>query len=522
MIRTRLLGSGALSTLAVILAAATTPAQAAPSFAPEITLAPDAGPVSVDIQEPTAGLQERGRGGRGGGRSEGGSSMRSGSGGWNGATSRASGGGRSWGGGMQTRSSDAGSATARPSGGYERGSRSYERGSRGYAGNTGNAGNYASPTSGGNYNYNRGERSGGRGSYEGGSGYSGGSGYAGGSAYAGRRGGAAAAGYPSAGGTDYASTASSARGERGNRLAAQDRAAINPGDIQAPPSYGEGNRSGAATPYVQDNLAAQGVTVAGSNASSAVQDQSDRRRGGSERGTWSGNRGGASPPSGDVRGGSERGAWSGNRGGGQPGEVIAGNRERGGWDGNRRDGWRGGDNRGNWDGNRRNEWRGGGDRGGWDGNRRNEWRGDGRDGWRGDVRNNGRGNWSDNRRDWRGDGRFGRQGAYNQGFRDGVRWDRGWRDNRRFNWFGHRQANRFLFAPGPYFAPFAGHFYRPVGIGFFLDPLFFQPRFFLNDPWAFRLPPPGARFRWVRYYDDVLLVDVFTGEVVDVIQNFFW
>lgn len=219
-----------------------------------------------------------------------------------------------------------------------------------------------------------------------------------------------------------------------------------------------------------------------------------------------------------------RAEFSGRRGGG----------ERGSWDGNRRNEWRDGDNRGNWDGNRRNEWRGGGDggswdgnrraenRGNWDGNRRNEWRGNGRDGWRGDVRNSGRGNWSDNRRDWRGDGRFGRQGAYNQGFRDGARWDRGWRDNRRFNWVGHRQANRFLFSPGRYYAPFAGHFYRPVGIGFFLDPLFFQPRFFLNDPWAFRLPPPGARFRWVRYYDDVLLVDVFTGEVVDVIQNFFW
>jgi hypothetical protein len=31
---------------------------------------------------------------------------------------------------------------------------------------------------------------------------------------------------------------------------------------------------------------------------------------------------------------------------------------------------------------------------------------------------------------------------------------------------------------------------------------------------------PGTR--WVRYYDDVLLVDVYTGEVVDVIHDFFW
>lgn len=180
---------------------------------------------------------------------------------------------------------------------------------------------------------------------------------------------------------------------------------------------------------------------------------------------------------------------------------------------------RGDDRGGDWNGRRdndRGDWRRDrqdGRRDGWRDNDRGDWQ---RDGWR----DNDRGDW---RRDgWRGDNRVGRQYAYRQGFRDGARWDRGWRDNRRFNWYGHRQANRFLFRPGPYFAPFSGHFYRPVGIGFFLDPLFFQPRFFLNDPWAYRLPPSGDRFRWVRYYDDVLLVDVFSGEVVDVIENFFW
>lgn len=190
---------------------------------------------------------------------------------------------------------------------------------------------------------------------------------------------------------------------------------------------------------------------------------------------------------------------------------------RGDWRGESRDGARGAeDRRTNWADNGR-----GGQRGDWNGTRRGNDRGDLRDGRRGDNRN-----WSGSRQggrdNWRGNNRVGGQDAYRQGFRDGARWDRGWRDNRRYNWIGHRQANRFLFAPGPYFAPFAGHFYRPVGIGFFLDPLFFQPRFFLNDPWAFRLPPPGARFRWVRYYDDVLLVDVFTGEVVDAIEGFFW
>ena len=41
-------------------------------------------------------------------------------------------------------------------------------------------------------------------------------------------------------------------------------------------------------------------------------------------------------------------------------------------------------------------------------------------------------------------------------------------------------------------------------------------------------PKAGARlvrhgpYRWVRYYDDVLLVDIYSGEVVDVIYDFFW
>ena len=29
-------------------------------------------------------------------------------------------------------------------------------------------------------------------------------------------------------------------------------------------------------------------------------------------------------------------------------------------------------------------------------------------------------------------------------------------------------------------------------------------------------------YRWIRYYDDALLVDTYSGEVVDVIHRFFW
>jgi len=36
------------------------------------------------------------------------------------------------------------------------------------------------------------------------------------------------------------------------------------------------------------------------------------------------------------------------------------------------------------------------------------------------------------------------------------------------------------------------------------------------------LPVVEWPLRWVRYYDDALLVDTTTGEVIDVIQNFFF
>jgi Ni/Co efflux regulator RcnB len=38
----------------------------------------------------------------------------------------------------------------------------------------------------------------------------------------------------------------------------------------------------------------------------------------------------------------------------------------------------------------------------------------------------------------------------------------------------------------------------------------------------YRLPPAYPGTQWIRYYDDALLVDIWTGEVVDVVYDFFW
>ena len=61
-----------------------------------------------------------------------------------------------------------------------------------------------------------------------------------------------------------------------------------------------------------------------------------------------------------------------------------------------------------------------------------------------------------------------------------------------------------------------------MNVGFRLQNLFYGSRYQINDPWRYRLPPVYGPYRWIRYYDDVLLVDSYDGRVVDVIYDFFW
>lgn len=100
-------------------------------------------------------------------------------------------------------------------------------------------------------------------------------------------------------------------------------------------------------------------------------------------------------------------------------------------------------------------------------------------------------------------------------------WNTSWRNNNRYDWRNWRNRHRSLFHFGFYYDPF-GWGYQPYSIGWRLWPGYYSSNFWINDPWQYRLPyaPPGTR--WVRYYDDALLVDMWSGEVVDVIQNFFW
>jgi Ni/Co efflux regulator RcnB len=100
-------------------------------------------------------------------------------------------------------------------------------------------------------------------------------------------------------------------------------------------------------------------------------------------------------------------------------------------------------------------------------------------------------------------------------------WNTSWRDNHRYDWQDWRRHHRSHFHLGFYYDPF-GWSYRPYQIGWRLWPNYYSSSYWINDPYDYRLPyaPPG--YRWIRYWDDAILVDTFTGEVVDVINNFFW
>lgn len=126
-------------------------------------------------------------------------------------------------------------------------------------------------------------------------------------------------------------------------------------------------------------------------------------------------------------------------------------------------------------------------------------------------------------RDWRRDNRFdGRNGRWD-GRRDWRRdWNRGWRGDRRYDWASWRYRNRNVFRLGSYYSPYRNHRYSRFNIGFYLDPGFYGRNYWIHDPWYYRLPPAPPGTQWIRYYDDVLLVDIYSGYVIDVIYDFFW
>lgn len=96
-------------------------------------------------------------------------------------------------------------------------------------------------------------------------------------------------------------------------------------------------------------------------------------------------------------------------------------------------------------------------------------------------------------------------------------------DQREVNedWRDYRKAHRSTYQRGVYQAP-RGLQYRPVAVGYRFQPAFYSNRYWVNNYGTYRLPSPGYNRRWVRYGNDVVLVDMRSGAVVRVVRNFFW
>jgi Ni/Co efflux regulator RcnB len=219
-----------------------------------------------------------------------------------------------------------------------------------------------------------------------------------------------------------------------------------------------------------------------------------------------GHDGGVRPQGRDGRQGGDqnRQGWNQNSQGGDP--------DRQGWDRSRQ----GGDqNRQGWDRNRQ-----GGDpnRQGWDRNRqggdpnRQGW-GQNRQGW-----NQNHQGWDWNRggdRNYRDRNYGGDRGVYRDG-RDhhgAQRWDR-----HRYPPV-YRSAHRYR---GSAYYPPVGFYAYSWGYGDILPRGWYGDQYRLLDWWNYGLPEPPPGYDWVRVGDDVLLIEEYSGRVVQVVRDLFW
>ncbi len=91
----------------------------------------------------------------------------------------------------------------------------------------------------------------------------------------------------------------------------------------------------------------------------------------------------------------------------------------------------------------------------------------------------------------------------------------------REDWRDYRRSNRQLYTMPRYYAP-RGLAYRPVRTGVVLNRGFYGQRYVIANPYRYRLPAANGVQRWVRYGNDVVLVNTRNGRVLDVIPAFFY
>src|SRR3546814_3951889 len=96
---------------------------------------------------------------------------------------------------------------------------------------------------------------------------------------------------------------------------------------------------------------------------------------------------------------------------------------------------------------------------------------------------------------------------------------RDYREERGDAWRDYRSRNRHVFHQPRYMGP-SGYRYRAWQPGWRIPSAYYGPRYIIADPWHYRLHRPASgHLRWVRYGDDVLLVDPRNGMIREVIRE---
>jgi Ni/Co efflux regulator RcnB len=95
------------------------------------------------------------------------------------------------------------------------------------------------------------------------------------------------------------------------------------------------------------------------------------------------------------------------------------------------------------------------------------------------------------------------------------------RRERREDWRDYRRTHRSVFTRPAYVAP-RGYRYRHVAVGATLNHRFWGPRYRISRYATYRLPYPGRNRMYVRYGNDVLLINARNGRVISVYDRFFY
>ncbi len=127
----------------------------------------------------------------------------------------------------------------------------------------------------------------------------------------------------------------------------------------------------------------------------------------------------------------------------------------------------------------------------------------------------GRGGYRDrgDRRGWDNNHGYGRD--YRHGRHNGWSGRHSWRNDWHHGWSGNRWRS-----PSRYYYP-RGHSRVSWSIGFNLPRAYYGPSYYV-DYRPYGLAPPPYGYRWIRADGDILLVHLASGEVVDVLYDFFY